>query len=93
VIDTTTGDVLIAGLNDDHRTELTLDGVHVEGTTPAQVHGRFATVTLGPLGTNLNFSATEIKVIPAKAASSPGESAAREAGPAFTCDGRFVPMQ
>jgi polygalacturonase len=93
VIDTTPGDVLIAGLNDDHRTEVTLDGVHVEEATPAQVHGRFATVMLGPLGTNLNFSATEIKVVPTKAASSSGESAARSTGPAFTCDGKFVPMQ
>ena len=55
VYDTTPGDVLIAGLNDEHRTEVTLDGVRVEGITPAQVHGHFATVTVGPMGTNLNF--------------------------------------
>jgi polygalacturonase len=93
VIDSTPGDVLIAGLNDDHRTEVTLDGVQIDGITPAQVHGRFATVTLGPLGTNLNFSATDIKVVPAKAgpASTSSDTAAKE--PAFTCDGKFVPMQ
>ena len=88
VIDTTPGDVLIAGLNDEHRTEVTLDGVRVEGITPQQVHGHFATVTVGPLGTNLDFSATDIKVVPWKAASG---SEAKEA--AFTCEGKFVPMQ
>jgi polygalacturonase len=85
--------VLIAGLNDEHRTELTLDGLRVEGITPQQVHGHFATVTLGPLGplgTNLDFSATDIKVMPWKPASG-SAAAAKEA--AFSCDGKFVPMQ
>ena len=93
VIDTTPGDVLIAGLNDEHRTEVTLDGVHIEGATAGQVHGRFATVTLGPSGTNLNFSRTDIKVVPAKSASASDQPAAAAAEPAFTCDGKFVPMQ
>jgi polygalacturonase len=93
VIDTTPGDVLIAGLNDDHRTEITLDGVRVVGITPAQVHGRFATVTLGPLGTNLDFSKTEIKVVPAKAGPAPSTSDAAVPAPAFSCEEKFVPMQ
>ena len=37
VIDTTPGDVLIAGLNDEHRTELTLDGVRIDGIKREQV--------------------------------------------------------
>jgi len=93
VIDTTPGDVLIAGLNDEHRTEVTLDGVRVEGVTPQQVHGHFATVTLGPQGTNLNFSATDIKVVPAKSLPAPTSADAKTTEPAFTCDGKFVPMQ
>ena len=93
VIDTTPGDVLIAGLNDDHRTEVRLNGVRVMGISSAQVHGRFATVTLGPLGTNLDFSKTEIKLIPAKALPPPSTSDAAVAEPAFSCDGKFVPMQ
>ncbi len=64
IFDTTSGDVLIAGLNDEHQTEVRLDGVHVEGITPAQVHGHFATVTVGPMGTNVDFSKTDIKVVP-----------------------------
>jgi polygalacturonase len=89
VIDRTPGDVLIAGLNDDHRTEVTLDGVRVDGITPQQLHGHFATVTLGPLGTNLDFSATDIKVVTGKSAAA--DAAAKES--AFSCDGKFVPMQ
>ncbi|GGG69291.1 glycoside hydrolase family 28 protein [Edaphobacter dinghuensis] len=85
VLDTTPGNVLLAGLDDAHTTEIMLDGVRVEGITPAQVHGRFATVALGPRGTNLDFSGTTIKVIPFKGV------AGGETG--FGCDGRFVPMQ
>ena len=85
VVDTSSGNVLLAGLDAAHMTEVTLDGVRVDGITPEQVHGRFATVTLGPGGTNLNFSKTEIKVVPSKAAS-------QSQGP-YSCDGRFVPMQ
>ena len=93
MIDTTPGDVLIAGLNDEHRTEVTLDGVRVDGITPAQVHGHFATVTLGPLGTNLDFSATDIKVVPSKTAPAPTASGTEDKEPPFTCEGKFVPMQ
>jgi polygalacturonase len=93
VIDTTPGDVLIAGLNEDHRTEVTLDGVRVEGITPAQVHGHFATVTLGSLGTNLDFSATDLKVVPAKPAPAATSLGAVTPAPAFSCEGKFVPMQ
>jgi polygalacturonase len=89
IISTTPGDVLIAGLTDDHRTEVMLDSVQVVGITPAQVHGHFATVTLGPLGTNLNFSGTDIKVVPAAKAATTTPDAAE---PAFTCDEKFVPM-
>ncbi|HZY72947.1 MAG TPA: glycoside hydrolase, partial [Edaphobacter sp.] len=85
VVDNTPGDVLIAGLDDAHRTEVTLDGVTVEGIKPEQVHGRFATVTAGAEGTNLDFRKTEIKIIAAKRAAVDEE--------AYNCDGRFVPMQ
>ena len=93
VIDTTPGDVLIAGLNDDHRTEVMLDGVRIDGIAPQQVHGRFATVTLGPLGANLNFSATDIKVVRAKATPAPIAADVSPKEPAFGCDDKFVPMQ
>ena len=46
-----------------------------------------ASVTVGPRGTNLDFSATDIKVVPWKPASGSGANDA-----AFTCEGKFVPM-
>lgn len=84
VTDTTPGDVLLAGIDDAHRTEVTLNGVYIDGIAPSQVHGRLATVTIGPAGTNLDFSKTDIKVVQA------------ERGGAETkhnCDGKFLPMQ
>jgi polygalacturonase len=88
VIDTTPGDVLIAGLNDEHRTEVTLDGVRIDGIKREQVHGRFATVTIGSRGSDIDFGGTDIKVIQAK-----DLPAGTRPQPAFNCDGMFVPME
>ena len=85
VVDSTSGDVLIAGLDDAHRTEVTLDGVSMES---AKAHGRFATVTTGPGGFNFDLSGTEIKVVGAQ-----GVTPGALTGPAFDCAGKFVPMQ
>lgn len=41
VFSETPGDVLIAGLDAAHRTEVTLESVHVEGVKPAQVHMKY----------------------------------------------------
>jgi hypothetical protein len=49
---------------------------------------RFATVTLGVAGSNIDFGGTEIKVIQAK--DLPMGSRPQ---PVFTCDGMFVPME
>jgi polygalacturonase len=88
VIATTPGDVLIAGPNDEHRTEVTLDGVHIEGIMQPQVQGRFATVKIGSRGSNLDFGGTEVKVIPVKDVP-PGT----RAEPAFSCTEKFIPME
>ena len=55
VISTTPGDVLIAGIDDAHRTEITLNcnNVQVLGIKPAQVHLAYSDITLGERGTNL----------------------------------------
>ena len=84
VTSTTAGDVLLAGLNDEHRTEVTMDNVRVDGISPQQVHGHFAKVTLGPGGTNIPFSETDIKVV---APMGPKRAEA------YSCEGKFVPMQ
>jgi polygalacturonase len=84
---TTPGDVLIAGLNEAHQTEVSLDGVRIQGIAREQVHGRFATVRVGARGSNIDFGGTEIKEIQEKKVL---PEATLE--PAFTCDGKFVPM-
>jgi polygalacturonase len=83
VTSTTDGDVLIAGLQA-HMTQVTLDNVHVEDISPSEVHGHFATVTLGPGGTNIDFSGTDIKVV--------SPTAPKQIQP-YGCEGKFVPMQ
>ena len=88
VIDTTPGDVLIAGMNDEHRTEVTLDGVQIAGITRGKVHGRFATVTIGSRGSNIDFGGTDVKVVEAT-----NLPAGTRPQPAFNCDGMFVPME
>jgi len=85
VVSETPGDVLIAGIDDAHRTQITLDGVYIRGLKPTQVHGHFADVTIGPAYSNIDFSSTDIKVAqptpPAKGYQPPN------------CEGKFVPMQ
>ena len=95
---TTPGDVLIAGLDEEHATEIALKGVTVDGITPAQVHMAFAHVVTVPPGTNLPMKGNGVKVLEV------GKDAQIEfgvpgAGGAFKpltrreCEARFVPMQ
>jgi polygalacturonase len=85
VVSETPGDVLIAGLDDAHRTEITLNGVYIHGLKPAQVHGHFADVTVGPQWTNINFTGADMKVtVPTPVARGSSEP---------SCTGKFVPMQ
>ncbi len=82
----TAGDVLIAGLNEAHRTEVSLDNVRIAGIAPGQVHGHFATVTLGPGGSNIDFIGTDLKVVRANAAKA-------ATGQPYSCEGKFLPMR
>lgn len=46
IVSETPGDVLIAGLNDQHRTDVTLNAVHVQGLTPDRLHLAYADIHL-----------------------------------------------
>ncbi|MFC6647471.1 glycoside hydrolase family 28 protein [Granulicella cerasi] len=63
VVSTTPGDVQIAGINADHVTELTLDGVVVRGVKPEQIKARYTKVSVGPMGTNLSFSGEGVEML------------------------------
>ena len=59
VWDETPGDVLIAGYDEAHRTEVSLDNVFIRAINPDQVHLAFADITTlhaGDQGTNIDLS-------------------------------------
>jgi polygalacturonase len=83
VISMTPGIAQIAGLNADHLTEVTLNGVDIRGVRPDQVHAQFAKIKIGPLGTNLRFTGNGVASVPATA----------PLKMSFSCDGKFDPYQ
>jgi polygalacturonase len=58
----TPGDVLIAGLNDEHRTQVLLDGVHIKDITPDQVHLDFADLQIGARGASFDLKGNNVGV-------------------------------
>lgn len=83
VLSLTPGIVQVAGLNADHKTELTLNGVEVHGIKPDQVRAQDAVITLGPKGANFTFTGTGVTTTPSSA-KQPFH---------FTCDAKFLPYQ
>src|SRR5206468_2978666 len=83
VLDLTPGIVQVAGLNGEHVTEITLNGVEIRGIKSDQVRARHAKVTMGPKGANFNFNGDGVT-------SSPGEHSLKTS---FDCEGKFVPYQ
>jgi polygalacturonase len=79
----TPGIVQIGGLNADHKTEVTLDGVEVRGIKPDQVRARFSAITYGAKGANFTFTGTGVT----------NEPAASKLKMNFSCDGKFVPYE
>ncbi|HEU5339705.1 glycoside hydrolase family 28 protein [Edaphobacter sp.] len=95
----TPGDVLIAGLNDEHRTEIALDRVFIRGIKPEQVHLAFADIMAishgdnsGAKGTNIDLThGQSVKVIQGGYQHVPHKSSIMDYGDA--CAEKFVPMQ
>jgi len=79
----TPGDVLIAGLNDAHRTQITLQNVTIHGIQPAQVHTDFADITTLGAGANFPLAGTDVKEINRVKGTAAGDP----------CTGKFVPYQ
>jgi polygalacturonase len=88
VTDTTPGDVLIAGKDADHITEVKLDGVIVNGIKLDQVHSQFTHITVAGRGTALQFSGTGVTVDGQTATSGAGLDA-----DVLACGANFVPME
>ena len=84
VISTTPGDVLIAGIDDAHRTEITLNNVQVWGIKPSQVHLAYTDITLGQMGGYLPLPPSPtVKLFGKQSVSGPNLCPAT----------KFVPMQ
>jgi polygalacturonase len=85
VTDETAGDVLIAGADEAHRTEVLLKEVTIKGITADKVHVKLADIVTE--GTNIPFGPTggnkDVKVVAVDAAG---------AKP-YSCAGKFVPMR
>ncbi|WP_255550772.1 glycosyl hydrolase family 28 protein [Granulicella sp. dw_53] len=88
VISMTPGDVLIAGLDEEHRTEVTLQNVIVKGIKPTQVHAAFAGITTISPGTNLDFGHGNNVIVAEKSQA----TAASKRTPG-ACERAFVPMR
>lgn len=83
VVSVTPGIVQVGGLNADHVTEVTFDGVNVEGITPAQMRARYASLTFGPKGANFTFKGTGVTNTPEKTTYKG----------TLSCAGKFVPYE
>jgi polygalacturonase len=79
----TPGIVQVAGLNAEHPTEITLDGVEVRGVKPEQVRGRNSAITYGPKGANFTFTGQNVTNTPATP----------KLKMSFSCNNKFVPYQ
>jgi len=83
VVSLTPGVAQFGGLNTDHLTEVTLNGVYIAGIRQEQMLARFATIHVGPLGTNLHFAGTGV-TMPSPVPPYKGT---------LTCKDKFVPYQ
>jgi polygalacturonase len=87
----TPGDVLIVGLNDAHRTEVTLRDVTIKGITASQVHLNYADVMVLVPWTNIPFERASNRTV--KWMVSVGNVVTPTGGKPDPCAGKFVPMQ
>jgi polygalacturonase len=87
----TPGDVLIAGLNDEHRTEVTLSDVVIKGIRASQVHLAYDDLKVEVPWTNIPLEAAAGKTVKLSVAG--GNVIGPASGKPDPCAGRFVPMQ
>jgi polygalacturonase len=87
----TPGNVLIAGLDDDHRTDVTLRNVTIQGITAAQVHLNYADLNVEVPWTNIPLGTAANKTV--KLMISAGNVITPTGGLPDPCKGKFVPMQ
>ncbi|MES2152460.1 MAG: glycosyl hydrolase family 28 protein [Pseudomonadota bacterium] len=80
----TAGDVLIAGADERHRTEVRLENVHIAGIKPDQVHMKLADIANAGTNIPMGSLAQDVKV---RALGMPVSATP------YSCAGKFVPMR
>jgi len=88
----TPGDVLIAGLDEAHRTQVTLQDVFVKSIQPSQVHLFYTDFLVKGTGANFALKGTSVKVMAVMKDAATRSAKADRAG-ADSCKDKFVPMQ
>jgi polygalacturonase len=83
ILSLTPGIVQVAGLNPEHPTEITLDGVEIRGVKQEQVRARYSSITFGPKGANFVFTGTGVTNTPPTT----------KLHTNFSCTDKFVPYQ
>ena len=90
----TAGDVLMAGLDDAHRTTITIQNVWIEGITPAKIHAAYADIMVNPPGSNIQPpNGGTVKSIRMLAMKPPAGAPRPMIWKANQCDGKFAPYQ
>ena len=79
----TAGTVQVAGLNADHITEISFNGVKIDGISSAQTHFRFTKATVGVAGINFTILGEGVTAPPVSS-TTPNVS---------SCDNKFVPYE
>jgi polygalacturonase len=93
IYDESPGDVLIAGKDADHVTEVTLSDVTIKGITAAQVHLNYADLKIMVPWTNIPFPAAAQGNKTVSIIESAGDVTEPIGGKPDTCAARFVPYQ
>ena len=83
------GDVLIAGLNAEHLTKVTLRSVIIKGIQPGQVHTFFDSLNVDATGTNIPFKPGPTVTVE----TGPTTHAISRRGKPFSCEGKFLPYR
>jgi polygalacturonase len=83
ILSLTPGIAQVAGLNTQHLTEITLNGIEIRGIQPTQVHAQFAKITVGPKGANFTFTGNDVTTMPTNV----------PLKMSFSCEGKLVPYQ
>jgi polygalacturonase len=83
VLSLTPGIVQVAGLNAEHLTEITLNGVEVRDIKPDQARARFSTIAYGPKGANFTFTGEGVTNQPTTS----------KLDMNMTCSDRFLPYR